>query len=279
MEVVIDSVIKNWKLYLIEAWALGMFMVSACVFVILVEHPYFGFSAFVHSAFIRRMFIGLAMGITAVVLIYSPLGKLSGAHMNPAVTLANYQLDRISAYDATWYILAQTVGATFFVLIFKFFAESYIADSTVNFVITIPGAYGVSVAFVAEFLLSFTLLIAVLVVNNSKWAKYTGFVAGTLVFLFIWLEAPLSGMSINPARSFGSAIVANNWTSFWLYLIAPIGGMQMAAYIYRKIYFNAKGECKSMNFFMSGAKNSNKIQQLFRWYQKDTTGKIIEHKI
>lgn len=268
----IRSLQAHWRVYLIEAWALGMFMVSACAFVILLEHPYFNVPSMIRSPFVRRALVGLAMGITAIALIYSNWGKKSGAHMNPAVTLANYQLDRIKLTDAAWYIIAQCCGAVLFVFAFKWLAFRFVSDASVNYIVTVPGQSGTIAAFVAEFLMSFTLFSVILAMNNSRWAKYTGYVAGSMVFLFISVEAPISGMSINPARSFGSALPAQIWSDFWLYIIAPVSGMQLAAYFYRKWYFKAKGECGSLKSFMSGKQHSNKVYSVLRWYKKTVSG-------
>lgn len=269
---------KNWRVYLIEAWALGMFMVSACVFVIIFEHPYFGMPVIFTSSFLRRMFIALAMGVTALILIYSEWGKQSGAHMNPAVTLANYQLYRICWQDAAWYIIAQFLGAAFFVFIFKWFASSLLAHPSVNYVATLPGEDGVLIAFVAEILMAFTMFMVVSIISNTKLAKYTGYFAGALLVIFISFEAPLSGMSINPARSFGSAWPADIWDNFWLYIIAPIAGMQLAAVLYRRWYLFFKAECRTMNVFMSGSGKYNAVYKILRWYQKDVEGNTIEYK-
>jgi aquaporin Z len=231
---------QHWKAYLAEAWALGMFMTSACTAVVLMEHPDFGMAKrFPPMA--RRLAIGAAMGATAVLLIYSKWGKASGAHMNPAVTLAHYQLNRISAGDAFGYIVAQIIGASVFVWLFKLFFFPFIAAPQVNYLITIPGRQGVAAAFFAEFGLSAMMLTAVLVVGNSRWANYTGYVAGALVCLFIAFEAPLSGMSINPARTLGSALSANDFTAIWVYLTAPVFGMQAAALGYRRWYWQQTG--------------------------------------
>jgi aquaporin Z len=238
----IEALKKNWKVYLIEGWALGTFMVSACLVVTLIEHPAFHFADLVPSPFWRRMCIGMAMGLTAVSLIYSGWGKKSGAHMNPSVTLANYQLDRISLPDAVWYILAQCLGSAVCVGLMKWLLYSYVSAPKVHYVITRPGMAGEGIAFLAEFFLAFLMFSTVLVVSNSKLVRYTGYFAGVLVFLFIWLEAPLSGMSLNPARSLGSALAGNDWTGFWIYLTAPVGGMQAAAFLYRKWYLNVMGE-------------------------------------
>jgi aquaporin Z len=78
---------QHWPEYLIEGWALGMFMVSAAIFTALLEYPGSPVHQLIPNGAIRRGFIGLAMGLTAVALIYSPWGRQSGAHMNPATTL------------------------------------------------------------------------------------------------------------------------------------------------------------------------------------------------
>lgn len=228
----IEAFKNNWRKYLIEAWALGMFMVSAIAFTILFEYPPFDMPSVIPDAFLRRMFIALAMGLTAIALIYSKWGKQSGAHMNPAVTLANLHLRKINKQDAVWYMIAQTIGATFFVFLFRLFLPVITSDATVNYAVTIPGKDGVAISAFAEFIMSLILFLILQFVSNSRHAKYTGCVAGLLVFLFISFEAPLSGMSINPARSFGSAIVAGVWNDFWIYILFPVLGMQAAAFIF-----------------------------------------------
>jgi len=271
-----ESAIKiNWKAYGIEAWALGMFMISASCFVILFEHPSFHVNTLIPSAMVRRMCIGAAMGITAILLIYSKWGKQSGAHMNPAVTLANFQLNRISAIDAAAYILSQLSGASITMLLLRFVINSYLSAPSVNFIVTLPGNPGIAVAFLAEFAMAFCMFMMVLLVSNGKLAKYTGYFAGMLVFLFISFEAPLSGMSINPARSFGSAIAAGNWSFLWLYIISPMAGMQLAAALFRLQYFRVHGECKTMKCFMSGTRFNNKTYQVYSWWQRNEKGELV----
>jgi aquaporin Z len=273
----IESFKQHWRVYLVEAWALGTFMIVACTVVILLEHPFFRAAEFIPSAFVRRMIIGAAMGVTAISLIYSKWGRFSGAHMNPAVTLANYRLDRIKLKDAAWYIVAQFFGATIAVLLLKLCFYSLLSHKSVNFIVTAPGIYGTAGAFGAELLLSLIMFTMVLIVGNSKWAHVTGYFAGLLVFLFIWLEAPISGMSINPARSFGSAFPANRWDSFWIYLVAPVAGMQIAAIGYRRFYLLAKKECRSMKATMSGEEPANGVYRVLRWFTKNQEGKTIEY--
>ena len=272
-----ESVNKlNWKSYFIEAWALGMFMVSASLFVVLFEHPDFYINTIIPNATVRRMCIGAAMGLTAVFLIYSNWGKHSGAHMNPAVTLANYVLNRISLRDAAGYILFQAIGASIAMLFLKYFFQNYLSDTSVNYIVTQPGKAGVAVAAMAEFIMSFLIFLTIMIVSNSRLEKYAGHFAGALVFIFITVEAPLSGMSINPARSLGSAVAAGNWGSFWLYIISPVAGMLISAYIFRSWYFNKKGECKTMNCFMNGQQFNNRAYHVYSWFQKNEKGNAVK---
>jgi aquaporin Z len=157
----------NWKLYLIEAWALGMFMISAILFTMLFEHPSFYFKTAISSSLERRFFIGLAMGGTAVFLIYSGWGKKSGAHMNPAVTLTFLLLKRISRADAFFYIVAQFIGALWGVLLMLLLFPSFVQDASVNYVVTIPAGNGITAAFIYEFLMSFILIEVILIAGNS----------------------------------------------------------------------------------------------------------------
>ena len=224
---------NHWPEYLIEAWALGMFMVSAGVFTILVEHPQYPLRNLIENPDARRLLIGLAMGMTAVALIYSAWGKRSGAHMNPAVTLAFFRLGKVHRWDATYYIAFQVLGGLVGVLTVQLLFGEVFTAAPVSHVVTVPGEAGVAIAFVAEFLMSMLLMFVILVVSNHmRWERLTGLVAGALVATYITLEAPYSGMSINPARTFASALPANNWSHWWLYLLAPVTGMLAAVELY-----------------------------------------------
>lgn len=218
---------------LIEAWALGTFMVSASLFTVLLEHPASPFRAAIPSDDARRLLIGIAMGLTAIALIYSPWGRRSGAHMNPAVTLAMWRLKKIPGMQAAGYLAAQFAGGVAGMLVARLLLGSALAHPAVNFVVTVPGSAGSGAAFVAELAISSTLMLAVLLASNTpRLERYAGLVAGTLVAAWIFLEAPVSGMSMNPARSFASAAVGDVWNSLWIYFTAPPTGMVAAASVY-----------------------------------------------
>src|SRR6516162_10015889 len=224
---------EHWPEYLCEAAELGLFMISASLFTILLWHPASPVLNVIPNPFVRRMLIGIAMGGTAIALIFSPLGKRSGAHFNPAVTLTFWRLGKVKNWDAVFYIIAQFIGAIGGVFAITLFAREALSHPTVNYAATLPGMRGVVVAFVAEFVIAFVLMSVVLRVSNTpRIARYTGVFAGALVATFITLESPLSGMSMNPARTFGSALIGDLWTGLWIYFTAPVLAMQLAATVY-----------------------------------------------
>ena len=223
---------RHWPEYAIEATLLGAFMLSACVCTVLVEHPGSPVRAAIGDAFVRRTVVGLAMGATAIALIHSPWGRRSGAHFNPAVTIAFHRLGKITTRDAVMYVVAQCLGGIAGVLLAWAVLGMLVAHPAVGFVATVPGDAGTAAAFAAEVAISFVQMTAVLVLANGRWAAHTGLVAGALVATWITFEAPLSGMSMNPARTLASAAVAGVWTDFWIYLLAPLAGMLAAAELY-----------------------------------------------
>jgi aquaporin Z len=221
---------QHWPEYMIEGLCLGMFMISACTFAALLEHPASPVRMSIANAGVRRLVGGVAMGLTAVLLIYSPFGQRSGAHMNPATTVTFYRLGKVARWDAVFYVLSQFIGGSLGTLAAFLAYGSALAHSNVNFAITRPGIMGDAVAFVAEAVITFLLMTVILHVSNSrKYARFTGLAAGIMVMLFITFEAPFSGMSMNPARSFATDFVGMQWPSIWIYFTAPLIGMFTAA--------------------------------------------------
>lgn len=217
-----------------EAAELGLFMLSACVFVVLLEHPASPAHAAIGDPLLRRLLVGLAMGLTAIAIVYSPWGQRSGAHFNPAVTLTFLRLGKVAPWDALFYVVAQFVGGVSGVVIAVLLLGSMrVADPSVNYVATLPGEAGQPWAFAAEVAISFGLMLTVLFVSNHRRLnRYTALFAGTLVAIYITIEAPLSGMSMNPARTLASALPGEIWTGLWIYFTAPPIGMLLAAEVY-----------------------------------------------
>lgn len=253
----IDSFRKHYPEYLMEAVELGLFMISAGVAVSLLEYDGFVFKKLIPIPQVRLIIIGIAMGLTAVLLINSKFGKRSGAHMNPALTLTFYRLGKIKFWDAAFYILFQFIGGVLGVYIVYFIFGKVFANPPVTYVITVPINNSIAVPFIAEALMSFLLMAMVLFTTNKvSLAKYTGAIAGIMLAIFIAVEAPISGMSINPARSFASAFPSNIWDAFWIYLTAPPIGMLLAAQLYILIKGKKNVICAKLN-------HDNKVRCIF----------------
>lgn len=221
---------SHWPEYLIEAAGLGIFMISACLFTALLQHPLSPMRQALPDAFLRNVLTGLAMGLTLIGIVYSPWGKRSGAHLNPAFTLTFLRLGKVAPKDATFYVGAQFLGGLAGVLLSALLLGSLIRDPAVNFAVTAPGPGGPGLAFLAEVGISFLMMIMVLLSTNTPGiTRYTGLFAGALVAIYITFESPLSGMSMNPARTLASALPAWLFPSLWVYFTAPLLGMLLAA--------------------------------------------------
>ncbi|MFO0829863.1 MAG: aquaporin [Phycisphaerales bacterium] len=240
---------RHWPEYCIEAALLGLFLASASLFAVVLGHPRFAAPRVLPNDDARRALMGLAMGLTCVALVYSPWGRRSGAHMNPAVTLAFASLGKVSRADVIGYVAAQFVGAIAGVASARAIAGPLLADPAVHFVATVPGAT-FATAWFAEFGMSFVLLSIVLAMASStRGAPFAGLAAGALVATYIALEAPISGMSLNPARSFGSALFANDWRGAPIYWTAPPLGMLAAALARRAwvmLVRDGRGHCAKL---------------------------------
>lgn len=240
-----DALIHHWPEYSIEAVGLGLFMVSAFCFGTLLEHPASPLHQAIANPTLRRLLMGIAMGSTAIAIIYSPWGKQSGAHINPATTLTFFHLGKIAKWDAVFYIAAQFIGGTLGAVGAALLLSPLAAHPAVNYVVTMPGTAGALAAFGAEIAITFILMTVILQVSNHQhWHKFTGLCAGLLVATYITIEAPFSGMSMNPARSFASALAGNHWSALWVYFTAPVIGMLSAAEVYLRGNRNQVGCAK-----------------------------------
>ena len=216
-----------------EAGELGLYMFFACAFATLLQHPASPVRHFITSSLARRALYGLAMGSTVIGIITTPWGKQSGGHFNPAMTFTFYRLGKVKFWDALFYIAGQFVGAISGVAIARYVLRGAPGNDAVRYAITVPGAHGSGVAFVAELTISFVLMLTVLFVSTRQTlARYTPYFVGTLVAVYLTVEAPLSGMSTNPARTFGSALQAGYWRALWVYFTAPQLGMLAAAEVF-----------------------------------------------
>lgn len=227
----------HWRLYLYEGGELAIFMISACCFTVWLFDPAYPALHLLPSNALRRLLMGIAMGVTAVLIIHSPMGKRSGAHFNPSIIMTYFRLGKIETWDAVFYVIFQFIGGAFGVAVSAIFLGASIAVPSVDYAVTVPGRYGTAAAFIAELFMAALLMMVVLLFSNRPpLAMYTSYLVGVLIMFYILLFAPVSGFSINPARTTGSAIFAHVWTVAWLYFVAPMLGMMTAAETYIRLY-------------------------------------------
>jgi aquaporin Z len=215
----------------------GLFDLGLCLGTIL-EHPASPVHQAITNPLLRLLLMDLAMGLTAIAIIYSPWGKQSGAHINPSTTLTFFRLGKVMKWDAIFYIGSQFIGGVAGAVLAAFALSAWVSHPSVNFVVTAPGRLGTVVAFLAEVIIASILMGVILMVSNKpRIHKFTGFCAGILVATYITVEAPISGMSMNPARTLASAVPAHYWTALWVYFTAPLLGMFLAA----EVFLRTKG--------------------------------------
>jgi len=247
--------------YASEGVGLGLFMLSACTFGTLLAHPESAVVRLIGYPTVLRTLMGLAMGSTSAALVYSRFGKRSGAHLNPSTTLTFLRLGKIEPIDALFYIAAQFGGAILGVYAGSIVLGRWLAHPAVDYVATLPGPYGYWWAFLAEIVITFFLMSVILRVSNTpKLNRYTGLFAASLVMIYISIEAPISGMSMNPARTFASALSAANWTAIWIYFTAPPLGMLMAA----EFYVRSRGAGQAGRVLCAKLHHDNRERCIFR---------------
>lgn len=238
----------HWPNYVIEAALLGTFMLAACTAVVVLEHPVSPLRRRLSGGHVRRAIVGVLMGVTAIALIHSPWGRRSGAHMNPAVTLTFLALGKIAPRDSVGYVAGQFLGGLAGVGAARLLLGRAVMHGSIACAATLPGRRGTHAAWLGEFAIGFTMMSMVLLTTNRPdTAPYTGVLAGTLVALFIAFEAPLSGMSMNPARTLASAVHARRFQGLWVYFTAPPLAMLGAAALYTSVEGSSAVRCAKLD--------------------------------
>lgn len=233
----------HWPEFLIEAWGMAILLLVSSFITALIE-PRFHMA---WPAYARRLVEGLAIASTVVGLVYSPWGRRSGAHFNPAITITFWWLGKVRQTDALFYIVFQTLGAILGIGIAGMLLGSALRLPPVMWIVTQPGSSGVAVAFIAEFSIAFILMRTILWLGGRReLMQLTGLFAGIFVLCCVCFESPFSGFSMNPARSFASAVASLNWNGLWIYLTAPPAGMITAAFLARLHASGPKMKCAKL---------------------------------
>lgn len=181
--------------------------------------------------------VALTFGLIVLAMIYA-IGDVSGAHLNPAVTLGFFAARRFPKNAILPYVGCQLAGAGLASVALRLLFEDHPTLGA-----TIPVGSDLR-SFVLEFILTFLLMFVILCVSTG--AKEKGITAGIAVGAVIALEAlfagPICGASMNPARSLAPAVVAGLYSSLWLYLVAPICGAVAAVFAFRLVHAEHQGE-------------------------------------
>lgn len=219
--------------YLAELAGTAWMMFNGLTWISLNFSPKSLIVEWIPNSTLRLCLTGICFAGGATAVVYSPLGKLSGGHLNPSVTFGFWLMQKISTRDALAYIGMQIVGAfvgtALVVLVWSDFARS------INLGATLLGT-GVTPAqgFGIEVGITFMLMLTILAVVNSTRTRWTGIVSGVLVALLVSTESPLTGTSLNPARSFAPAALGSLWQHQWIYWIAPPLGAALATLLYQQ---------------------------------------------
>jgi aquaporin Z len=226
----------HWTLFASEFIGTALLVLIGLSFVILD----FGKDSFMLSlipdAGIRRLITGFLFGSTGALIALSWIGKESGAHINPVVTLAFWSQGKITVLHATGYIFAQLLGGIFGALPLLFWGK---IGSSIYYGATFPGdGYPAWTALLGEFLTTFIMVLLLFIfIGNKKLRNFTPLIFPILYAIMVFAEAPISGTSTNPARTLGPSVISGNWSAWWIYWIGPVIGALAAAAIYNFSWF------------------------------------------
>ena len=175
--------------------------------------------------------VSLVFGLIIMVMVYAT-GHISGAHINPAVTIAFTLTRHFAPRDAVAYVAAQVLGATVGALVLL----AVWTDEPASLGATVPSV-GAGSAFVYELILTAFLMFVIMAVATDTRAvgAAAAIAIGGTVGLDALFGGPVTGASMNPARSFGPALVAGEWRDFWVYLAGPVAGAALGAFAYQLV--------------------------------------------
>lgn len=176
----------------------------------------------------RRAVTGFLFGTTGCLITLSPVGKISGAHINPVVSIAFWLRKTMRFKNMLGFVSAQMAGAAIGCFPLLFWGEE---GKSMQYGATVPPQ--IDTAFIGEIWTTFCLIAGILFfTGQDKLKNLTPFLMPVLYGVMVYAEAPVSGTSTNPARSFGPAVVSSVWSGYWLYWIAPVIGMLLAVLLF-----------------------------------------------
>ena len=249
-----ETLRRHWPEYTVEAGFLALFVLLAGIVSAWLPNPAGPVAAAWPDAAGRHLAAGLVMGLALAAMIYSPWGRRSGSHLNPAITLAYLRLGKIGRWDALFYTLAQIAGG--------FAAVTLLRHNALLPAATQPSLLAAAIgptnewpAYLTELVLSGAAMLLILFTSNhERWFRWTGLLYSLMVVAIVACVAPLSGFGTNLARLLAVDVSADPSAANWLNLLPPLVGMQLAVEGYRlftgrtqvlcgKLAHNTHGRC------------------------------------
>lgn len=215
------------RLFLSELAGTALLVLVGLSLVILMFGTGTPMARVIPSEGLRRLITGFLFGTTGATIALSPVGRVSGAHINPAVTLAFGLMGKLDLKTTLVYIGAQLVGAVAGSLPLLFWGAM---GRSVAFGATLPGSdVTLSTAFLGEVITTFAMVALLAVFLGFRHLRpFTPALFPPLYAILVWAESPISGTSTNPARSLGPVVVSGEWQGWWIYWVGPLFGMILA---------------------------------------------------
>ena len=214
----------HWREYLAEFVGTALLLFFGLSIVILVFGEGSPAAQIIPSIKVRQIITGFLFGCVGASIAVSPIGKISGAHINPAVTLAFRFMGKLNVRTTLAYIIVQLAGAVIGSAPLVFWGS---LGKSIAFGATLPGqGYGTATVLMGEVVTTFALIVSLcLFLGFRRIRPYTPLMIPVLYAVMVPLEASISGTSTNPARTFGPAIISGQWQGWWIYWVGPLLGM------------------------------------------------------
>jgi aquaporin Z len=218
---------KSWRIFLAEFAGTGLLLLVGLSLVTFMFGAGSPMAVIIPSMALRRVITGFLFGGTGALIALSAIGRESGAHINPVVTMAFRLYGKIDLRTAAVYILGQLAGAVVGCLPLLLWGSM---GRSVSFGATQPGqGYSVPTALLGEVVTTFVMVSLLIVFLGFRRIRpFTPAMFPLLYAIMVPLEASISGISTNPARSFGPAVVSGQWQAWWIYWVGPILGALLA---------------------------------------------------
>jgi aquaporin Z len=216
-----------WALFLSELIGTALLVLVGLSLVILMFGAGSPMTRLIPDDGLRRLITGFLFGTTGACIALSPVGTVSGAHINPAVTLAFRLMGKLDLPTTLGYVGAQLIGAVAGSLPLLLWGAM---GRSVAFGATFPGPdFALSTAFLGEVITTFTMVTLLAVFLGFRTIRpFTPAIFPPLYAIMVWAESPISGTSTNPARSLGPSVISGQWQGWWIYWLGPIAGMLLA---------------------------------------------------